>query len=72
MSKEPFPSFDDFVDGLGSWKEPLANYTKSKTFQNIYKYVKAEYESGKKVFSNLFLDLPTKGADFQCVSNNSY
>ena len=35
-----FMSFDDFVDGLGSWKPLLGDYVKSKTFQNIYKYVK--------------------------------
>ena len=42
-------SFEEFKEGLGSWAEPLKTFTDSKTFQDIYKFVKAEYESGKKV-----------------------
>lgn len=38
-----------FKEGLGSWAEPMKDFLNSNTFQNIYKYVKNEYESGKKV-----------------------
>jgi hypothetical protein len=42
-------SFDQFKKELGSWEKPLGKFVESKAFQDIYKYVKAEYESGKKV-----------------------
>ncbi len=42
-------SFDQFKEKLGSWQDPLKNFINSPTFQNIYKFVKTEYESGKKV-----------------------
>lgn len=48
-SGKMFMSFEEFKEGLGSWAEPLKHFTDSKTFQDIYKYVKGEYESGKKV-----------------------
>lgn len=38
--KEMFMSFEEFKEGLGSWAEPLKNFLNSKTFQDIYKYVK--------------------------------
>lgn len=44
-----FMSFEAFKEGLGSWQEPLKIFLNSKTFQDIYKFVKTEYESGKKV-----------------------
>ena len=49
MEKDLFMTFDQFVDSLGSWKKPLEKFIASKKFQDIYKFVKAEYESGKKV-----------------------
>jgi hypothetical protein len=35
-----FMSFEAFKEGLGSWREPLKTFLDSKTFQDIYKYVK--------------------------------
>lgn len=61
MSNDLFMTFDEFRDGLGSWAKPLETYTNGKTFQNIYKFVKNEYEAGKKVLFILKLDLSTKG-----------
>lgn len=52
MSNDLFMTFDEFKEGLGSWGKPLETYTNGKTFQNIYKFVKTEYESGKKVNIN--------------------
>lgn len=49
-----FMSFEEFKEGLGSWAEPLKYFTDTKTFQDIYKFVKAEYESGKKVSIPIF------------------
>jgi len=42
-------TFDEFKAQLGSWAQPLEYFTKGPTFQKIYKFVKQEYESGKKV-----------------------
>lgn len=36
-------SFEAFKGSLGSWQEPLKTFLDSKTFQDIYKYVKTEY-----------------------------
>lgn len=43
-------TFDEFKEGLGSWAEPLSDFTGSKTFQNIYNFVKGEYEAEKKIY----------------------
>ena len=53
-SNNDFPSFDDFVDGLESWKEPLKNAIQSKSFQNLYNFLKIEYKT-KKV-NDLFME----------------
>jgi uracil-DNA glycosylase len=39
------PPFDDFRAGLCSWQGILKGFTESKKFQEIYTYVKGEYES---------------------------
>lgn len=39
MAKDLDP-IEQFAEGLGSWKEPLQNFIKSKTFQDIYKFIK--------------------------------
>ena len=49
-----FLTFDEFKEDLGSWAEPLENFTKGKIFQDIYKFVQSEYESEKKVISSSF------------------
>lgn len=46
-------SFEEFKEGLGSWAEPLKHFTATKTFQDIYKFVKEQYESGKKVLLHI-------------------
>jgi hypothetical protein len=51
MESEPFMTFEQFKEQLGSWAKPLEHYTKGITFQNIYKFIKKEYESGKKVIT---------------------
>jgi hypothetical protein len=48
-----FFTFNEFKKELGSWEKPLENFLNSKTFQDIYKFVKEEYESGKKVSTNI-------------------
>ena len=40
MEPNLFMTYDQFIEQLGSWAGPLADFTKGKTFQNIYKYVK--------------------------------
>ncbi len=40
MEPNLFMTFPEFVDQLGSWAKPLEEFTKGKTFQNIYKFVK--------------------------------
>ena len=40
MQVDLFMTFDQFKDQLGSWEKPLGAYTQTKTFQNIYKFVK--------------------------------
>ena len=45
-----FMTFDEFKEDLGSWAEPLAYFTGSKTFQDIYKFVKTEYEADKNIY----------------------
>lgn len=44
-----FLTFNEFKQALGSWEKPLGKFVDSKAFQDIYKFVKEEYESGKKV-----------------------
>jgi|JI6StandDraft_1071083.scaffolds.fasta_scaffold2118980_1 hypothetical protein len=44
-----FITFNEFKQALGSWEKPLSKFVESKAFQDIYKYVKEQYESGKKV-----------------------
>lgn len=49
MEGNLFLTYDEFKHELQSWEKPLAKFVDSKAFQDIYKFVKAEYESGKKV-----------------------
>ena len=44
-----FLTFEGFKESLESWRKPLEKFIESKKFQDIYKFVKEEYESGKKV-----------------------
>jgi len=39
-----FPPFDDFVDGLCSWKDPLQHTWKTANFQKLYSFLKTEYK----------------------------
>lgn len=64
-----FMSFDAFKGSLGSWQEPLKTFLDSKTFQDIYKYVKTEYESGKKVINVFYTVLPTTRHDLQRIQD---
>lgn len=54
MESELFFSFEEFKRELQSWEKPLGKFLDGKIFQDIYKYVKAEYESGKKVKSKRY------------------
>ena len=40
-----FPSFDEFVDGLGSWKDALKGEWSQKYFKDIYEFLKKEYST---------------------------
>ena len=60
MEGNLFLTYDEFIEQLGSWAKPLEEYTKGKTFQNIYKFVKQEYESGKKVILHRMKIYPPK------------
>jgi hypothetical protein len=50
MESNLFLTYDEFKHELQSWEKPLSKFVDSKTFQDIYKFVKEQYESGKKVF----------------------
>lgn len=49
MEGNLFFTYDEFKHQLQSWEKPLSKFVDTKTFQDIYKFVKEEYESGKKV-----------------------
>lgn len=51
MESDLFFSFEEFKRELQSWEKPLGKFLDSKVFQDIYKFVKDEYESGRKVLS---------------------
>ena len=38
------PPFDEFVDGLGSWKEILKPAWTDKSFKELYDFLVAEYK----------------------------
>jgi len=42
--------FSEFADGLGSWRIPLDKVVNSKTFQDIYTFIKGEYATKKVLF----------------------
>jgi len=44
-----FPTFDDFVDGLESWKDALKPAWSQKYFKDMYEFLKEEYRT-KKVY----------------------
>lgn len=54
MEGNTFLTYDEFKHELQSWEKPLSKFVESKAFQDIYKFVKDEYESGKKVRANTF------------------
>ena len=45
----PFMTYDHFQQSLESWEKPLGKFVETKAYQDIYKFVKSEYESGKNV-----------------------
>lgn len=45
-SEDPFESYEAFVNGLGDWKEPLAEFLKKDTMKKIFEYVKKAYSAG--------------------------
>ena len=49
LSPDDFPPFDDFIDGLGSWRNALKNATSTKGFQNLYTFLKGEYKNKKVI-----------------------
>lgn len=73
-----FMSFDDFKESLGSWQEPLKGFIESNTFQQIYKFVKSEYESQKKVYPpqelifNAFKTTPIQNVKVVIVGQDPY
>lgn len=50
-----FPDFDEFVDGLDSWKDSLKPAWDTKKFRELFKFVKSEYKSKqvKYIFENI-------------------
>jgi len=44
-----FPLFDDFVDGLCTWKPHFEAVVKTKTFSGLYTFLKNEYKS-KRIY----------------------
>jgi len=48
-ASDDFPPFDEFVEGLCSWKAPLKNAIQAKSFQNLYPFLKSEYKT-KKIY----------------------
>ena len=53
-----FMTFEEFKHSLASWEKPLGKFVEGKTFQDIYKFMKQEYESGKKVSDDLPRSIP--------------
>jgi len=45
VSANSFPSFDDWVDGLCSWKLFLTKAIEAESFQKLYTFLKTEYET---------------------------
>ncbi len=60
MESNLFFSFEEFKRELHSWEKPLGKFLDSKVFQDIYKYVKDEYESGKKVLTKWYRAIPKR------------
>jgi len=60
-----FPRFDDFVDGLDSWKDMMKPAWSQKYFQEIHSFLAKEYKSQKiyppsdKIF-NAFKSTPVQ------------
>ncbi|KRX06317.1 Uracil-DNA glycosylase-like protein [Pseudocohnilembus persalinus] len=42
-----FPDFEEFCDGLLTWKPLLKNYISNKAFKDTYQYVKSQYATQK-------------------------
>jgi hypothetical protein len=43
MEGNLFLTYDEFKHELQSWEKPLAKFVDTKTYQDIYKFVKEEY-----------------------------
>lgn len=43
LDKKAFPTYEEFLNGLGTWKDFLSEFTKTPKFQSIYENVKKEY-----------------------------
>ena len=41
---DAFMDFEEFKDGLGTWKKAMEKFTSSKVFGDIYKFVREKYE----------------------------
>ena len=35
-ASDPFPDYDDWIDELGDWKEPLADVLKKSLMRDVY------------------------------------
>jgi uracil-DNA glycosylase len=64
MASETFPSFEDFVDSLGSWKSLLKSYTSGPKFLKTYNLVKSEYDAKKKIY-------PPQAQIFNCFKHTT-
>ena len=49
LNSNDFSPLDDFVNGLGSWKDPLKNAIQAKSFQNLCNFLKTEYKTKKVI-----------------------
>jgi uracil-DNA glycosylase len=64
ISFETFPSFEDFVDSLGSWKPLLKAYMSGPKFLKTYNLVKSEYDAKKKIY-------PPQAQIFNCFKHTT-
>ena len=64
MASQTFPSFEDYVDSLGSWQPLLKAYTSGPKFLKTYNLVRAEYDAKKKIY-------PPQAQIFSCFKHTT-
>ena len=68
-ASEPFPDYDDWIEELGDWQDPLHDFLKKNVMRDIYEYVTEEYKK-ETVSSDFRLDISAPRSDLQCVQKS--